>query len=106
MESWLTDSKLYGESASPDCPEDKSFCYKGRKTGIIVNANNIGNGLSMHPTMPSALELWAGQLKQGPWGGLGFFKNLEFINFKPESENGGKIVAIKMQDKASDYIPM
>jgi hypothetical protein len=31
----LNDNKIYGETASPDCPKDGGFCSKSEKFGLI-----------------------------------------------------------------------
>lgn len=82
------DSKMYGETESPDCPDvnDKNFCKKIRKSGILAGVHSIGMTLDMHPTMPVLLPNWGGhEITQGPWGGQAEFRNIEFHNFKAKS---------------------
>jgi len=87
--SIVSDSKFYGESPSPDCPDDKSFCYNIPKAGLLSSIHGIGSGIGMHPTMPSALPLSA-QIGQGAWGARSLFKNLELINFKAKTATGSR----------------
>lgn len=82
------DSKVYGESASPDCPQrgKGGFCNKYSKCGLM-SAVSITGGKPIHPMMPSPKPYHKCK-SYGTWGGTAIFKNFEFINFYEKTKEG------------------
>jgi hypothetical protein len=84
LEAEITDSTIYGDfPESSDCPEDKSFCKKLDKIGVIQsNANNDG-ALPVHleaPCLPVQLPVWLSATTSA-WSFRAIYRRLKFIGF-------------------------
>jgi len=110
MVSVFSDSKFYGETVSPDCPEstgEGTFCTALQKGGLLAGISMVGHEMELHPTMPMNLPHWAGHfVQQGAWGSKFLFKNLEFHNFRAKTSQGARQTAIRISPAGSDYIPL
>lgn len=88
----FTDSKFYGETESEDCPQKTNigtFCYKGRKGGLLAGVHVVGTSAIMHSPKPVMLPHWNSHtIAQGAWGGKNIFRNLEFHNFSAKTREG------------------
>lgn len=45
----IRDSQIFGDSISPDCPEDGGFCYEPSKYGMIIGGATRGGGEPHNP---------------------------------------------------------
>jgi hypothetical protein len=82
----FNDIKIYGESDSPDCPNNGGFCQLYHKSGMI-SPSTTWNGKDMHITMASPLP--PHKIKSiSAWGGKAVFNRLQFINWNSTTKNG------------------
>jgi hypothetical protein len=83
------DSKLYGESASPDCPQNGrgGFCIRYDKCGLMSAISFLGPK-PIHPTI-QPLKPYHKTMSFATWAGIAIFENFEFINFHEKTKEGG-----------------
>lgn len=82
----LNDNKIYGETESPDCPNNGGFCKRSDKFGVM-NSYFTRGGKPLHIDMPSALPVHKIK-KISLWGGNTVLNNNEFINFRNKTVSG------------------
>lgn len=98
-------SKIYGESPAPDCPQNGKggYCDKGERCGLM-SAVSLTGAKPIHPMMPSPKPYHKCK-SYGSWGATAYFENMEFINFYERTTTGARQTAICLNPTASDYIP-
>jgi len=81
-------SKIYGESPAPDCPQDSKggYCDKGSRCGLM-SAVSITGGKPIHPMMPSPKPYHKCK-SYASWSSVALFENMEFINFYERTSTG------------------
>jgi hypothetical protein len=86
----MRDSKIYGESPAPDCPQNGAggYCFKQPKCGIW-SASSIIKNKEIYPTAASK-KPYSKYKSHANWGGVVSFENVEFINFPAKTKEGAK----------------
>jgi len=87
--SELHDSKIYGESPMPDCPQngDGGYCFKDLPKCGFLSFFAANSPRTFHPRAPSAKPMHTTH-SFASWGTTGHFYNNEFINFYPKTAMG------------------
>jgi len=98
-------SKIYGESPAPDCPQNGQggYCFKFEKCGLM-SAISITKTKPIHPDKPSP-KPYHKPKSYGVWGATALYENMEFINWYPNTQTGARQTVLCLNPKASDYIP-
>jgi len=100
----FNDIKIYGESDSPDCPNNGGFCQLYHKSGMI-SPSATWSGKMLHLTMASQLP--PHKIKSiAAWGGKAVFNRLQFINWNSTTKNGMLNHVFNINEYSSDYTPM
>lgn len=98
------DIKIYGESESPDCPNNAGFCHLYHKSGLI-SPSTTWNGKDLHISMASPLP--PHKIKSiSSWGGKVVFNRLQFINWNSTTKQGMQNTVFAINSYQSDYAPM
>lgn len=102
----LKDSYIYGESISPDCPQDGNggFCHQDSKYGIIIGGSIRAGKLPHNPTTsPRPHHKVKGD---GCWTGGYAIDNNKFIGFEGNTQMGDDLFAFDINPYNSDFIQM
>ena len=86
----VTNSVIYGDSPdiAKDCPESPHDCYCVPKGGFMLAGANFA---SKPPMIISKSALPMHKIKsEGTMGGIAEIDNVEFKNFKSQTQCGGK----------------
>ena len=101
----LSDNKVYGETASSDCPDGANdFCIKVEKMGLFPPVVTL-RGKPIHPTNPDALP-FDDPSSDASWGGRTILNRNEFIGFKSRTAVGERSSIFGSSEFQADYIPM
>ena len=75
----VTENKILGESAIPDCPDSSNgdYCIKIDKVAVVPGG--FGGGKDLHPTSPSKFPYW--KVNAHNWAGLTHFTNNKISDF-------------------------
>jgi len=87
----LHDSKIYGESPMPDCPQDGEggYCFKDLpKCGLQASFSQT-KPRTFHPINPSGKPMHTTN-SGAAWSPTAHFYNNQFINFYPKTEMGAQ----------------
>jgi len=98
------DMKIYGESESPDCPNNGGFCHLYHKSGMI-SPMGLWSGKDLHIASKSPLPPH-NTMSISAWGTKCIFNRLEFINWNSTTKNGMKNNVFVISEFNSDYTPM
>lgn len=87
----LHDSKIYGESPIPDCPQDGEggYCFKDLPKCGFHSSFSQWNSRKIHPRIKSGKPMHTSH-SFGSWGVRALFNNNEFINFFPKTAMGAQ----------------
>jgi hypothetical protein len=75
----VRNSRVFGDSISPDCPEDGSFCYETDKYGMIVGGA-VRGGVEPHNPIP-VLRPHRKMMAEACWTGQYTIEDNQFIGF-------------------------
>lgn len=86
----FNDIRIYGESDSPDCPQNGvgGFCYSKEKVGYL-SALSVEGGKAFHETLPPMIPLHK-IMKEANWQAKVELKRMQFIDFKAKTKQGKK----------------
>jgi hypothetical protein len=97
-------SKIYGNSPAPDCPQQGKggYCDKSTRCGLM-SAVSIQGAKPIHPMMPSPKPYHKCK-SYASWSASAHFENMEFLNFYSKTETGASQSVICLNPTASDGI--
>lgn len=102
----INDSYMYGESISPDCPQngEGGFCHTGSKYGMVIGGS-IRAGKTPHnpTTSPRPHHKVKGD---ACWTGGYTMNGNKFIGFEGKTQMGSDLYAFDLNPYASDFIQM
>jgi len=83
-------SKIYGESPAPDCPQGGKggYCDKGDRCGLM-SAISIQGAKPIHPMKPSP-KPYHKPKSYSSWSAVALYENMEFINFYERTSTGAR----------------
>ena len=98
----VRDSSFYGDSISPDCPQDGEggFCYKTVKKGLLVGSSIRGGKVPHNPTSSPRPHY---KIKTDAcWLGGTRIEHNKFIGFTGETQAGLELHAFDMNPYAAE----
>lgn len=100
----IDDNIVYGETEIPDCPEDKSFCFKYDKFGFMLTGGTE-KGKGLHVTGSHTLP--AHKVKSlAIWHTTQVMRRNHFIGFNKKTQQGMRLDIFELNKYAADYHPM
>lgn len=100
------DILVFGESSSPDCPQNSQggFCHRFDKMAVFA-AQATWSGKDLHIGSPSAMPPHS--IKSiSSWYSKAKFNRVTFINFKATTALGLSQRAIQFNPTSSDLVPV
>lgn len=88
----VTENKIMGESAIPDCPDSSNgdYCIKIAKVAVVPGG--FGGSKSLHPQKPSKLPYWKSEAHN--WAGLTHFTKNKISDFGGNTMYGMRSVVL------------
>ena len=84
-------SKIYGESPAPDCPQNGrgGYCDKSSRCGLMSAISLEPKPKPIHPLAPT-FKPYHKSMNYASWSAVALFKNMEFINFYERTSTGAR----------------
>ena len=95
---------FYGETESPDCPADRSFCFISDKAAMFTFGGAIGDKPG-HITAPSPKPYYKFKT-DSLWGTKVFLYRNTFLGFQPKTKMEKRQSVFAINEYGSDYIPI
>lgn len=100
----INDSYMYGESISPDCPQngEGGFCHTDAKYGMVIGGS-IRAGKTPHNPTTSPRPHY-NYMKDACWTGAYTMNGNKFLDFEGKTQMGNDLYTFDINPHGSDFI--